>query len=133
MLLAWLALALPSPTVPDSPPAATPSTAGQMYDGCARFAARTAPGAPADDVNEAICAATAALLLVSVDAETAAQEVSGGPDNRTVCPPAGDRDRDGPWLARVFTAYVDHHPSARDENADQVFQRALAEKWPCPH
>ena len=58
------------------------------------------------------------------------------PRPRRFCLPESGLNAEGDTsapLAQAFIAYVDRNPASRDLAYDEVFQRALAEKWPCPH
>lgn len=126
-----LLVALLAPPAPDLPPPDTTMTAGQLYDGCARYAANSSASSLLEG-DAAICARTATVRLVAAAVEAAAQDAVGGPDPRTACPPRSLLDSDDAIpLARLFIAYVDHNPASRGTNANEVFERALAEKWPC--
>ena len=77
-------------------------------------------------------------MLVMDAAEAAMEEASGHRSGtRIFCPPESSSQEEeeravGYPLAQAFIRYVDAHPAARNEDAGQVFERALAEKWPCP-
>ena len=127
LLAAWLAASPPDLAAPN-----TRMTAGQLYDACARFVAR-APGLHDGEApEEAHCAMTVAIWRMMAAAEAAVLETGGGPDPRTYCAPATIPNGDGIAIARTFIAYVDDHPTVRGTDSEEIFQRALVEKWPCP-
>jgi len=77
-------------------------------------------------------------MTEATEAAEAAMEAAGEPQRRTrrFCLPENllnAEDDNGAVLARAFIAYVDRNPASRELDYDEVFQRALAEKWPCPH
>jgi hypothetical protein len=120
-----------------TPPApGQPTTAGQLYAGCVRYASQGPASSDPDDVGAATCAVEVAMADAQAAAE-AAMEAAGEPQRRTrrFCLPENlmnAEDGRGAVLARAFIAYVDRNPASRDLDYDEVFQRALAEKWPCP-
>lgn len=124
------------------PEVEVPSTAGQLYDGCVRLLrVATESSGPPERREEAaagaMCAAEVAIMGATATVEAAMRDAEPGqPDRRTFCPPesllepAADT---GSAFARAFIDYVDRNPASRDLEYDEVFKRALAEKWPCSH
>jgi hypothetical protein len=128
-LLFALAL-LPAPPEPDQP-----RTAGQLYDGCVGYAAGLM-SSDGGDVGPVMCAAEIAMVQAAQAAEVAMESVDGSqPRTRRFCLPESllstKSDTDAP-LVQAFIAYVDRNPASRNLDYDEVFQRALVEKWPCP-
>jgi hypothetical protein len=129
-LLFTLAL-LTAPPAPEQP-----TTAGQLYDGCVSYAAQAATSSDRDLVGEVVCAAEVAMVM-AVEAADAAMAGAEGRQSgtRRFCLPeslsSAERDTGAP-LVQAFIAYVDRNPASRELEYDEVFQRALAEKWPCP-
>jgi hypothetical protein len=133
MSLILFAAALFAQPAPDDP-----ATAGRLYDGCVRYVATaSAPAANSGDLGVAICAMTLATFAAQNAAEDATEGGDrGGLPPRAICVPDAvwqvDSDTGLPF-AQAFIAYVDAHPAVRGQNGEEVFRRALAEKWPCPH
>ncbi len=133
MTLALLAAALLAGQGPDDP-----MTAGRLYDGCVRYAARAIGSANSGDEREIACEARAAGTMMRATAEAVTEEASGvRPGTRIFCLPESTSEEEeerpvGYLVAKAFITYVDAHPVARSEHADLVFERALAETWPCP-
>jgi hypothetical protein len=136
MTLTLVAAALLAAPPSDVPPQEPQMTAGQLYDGCVRYVAHANASPDTDDEGEPICAMKAATMLAVDAVEAAVREIDASqPDTRTFCLPDSISRADvdpGVPLARVFIAYVDRNPASRSADADEIFDRALAEKWPCP-
>lgn len=113
-------------------PKEPPLTAGQLYDGCAQILAQGEPALPIRDRAQAACMAIAGMDLAAADA---LRQVTDGQVSTTTgqfCLPDAIIEASGPAeLQRAFIAYVDAHPAVRSEDGFEVFERALAEKWPC--
>lgn len=104
-------------------------TAGALYDGCVRHLA--APNT--EDMAAVTCDIFAAAQRVVLEIMAAGQDAAGGQDTRIACPPeaimTGTEAR--PFI-ETFVAYVERNPGVRHADASEIFDRALAEKWPCP-
>lgn len=130
MSLALLAAAMLAPR-----PLYEPSmTAGQMYDGCARYAASASPPDPGDE-GQAVCTLAVAALLAENAARAAIADTDS--DTREFCLPeslaaAADGD-ETVAVVRLFIAYVDRNPASRSAGADETMNHALADTWLCPH
>ncbi len=119
-----------------APPADGGMTAGQLYDGCGRYLAQIGSAPNAEDAGAAACAIMADVQLLANATAVVTREMDGNePDTRKFCMTEDSPGAEGdasPALVQVFILYVDAHPAARNEDAEEVFERALAEKWPCP-
>ena len=125
MLLATALLALQ--------PADARPTAGQMYEDCALFAAgRSAEGMRAARGLAMPCEISAAALHLLAMAEAIALQRGHGPDQRRFCPSRDVLDSGAvqPFI-QAFTAHVDRNRASRDSDAEEVWERALEERWPC--
>jgi hypothetical protein len=108
-----------------------PVTAGQMRDGCALVVARGAlPPLRPEGVAAIMCEINISIRLAA-GLDGAPSELIEG---QNFCPPGSLRRGDELYLAmaRAFIAYVDRNPASRDADPVETFDRALAEKWPCP-
>jgi hypothetical protein len=104
-------------------------SADRMYQACVPYAAHV--GRPTLGEDERACMIAAAIMMGLNDAEDRA-----GVEDRTVCLPEAVLRAEGTTgspLAEAFIAYVDRNPASRALDANHVFLRAIAEKWPCPH
>jgi hypothetical protein len=102
-------------------------TTGRMYEACVRYVAHLS--SPTLGEDERACMVAAAAMMAMNDAEDRA-----GAADRTVCLPEAVLRAEGITaspLAEAFIAYVDGNPASRTLDANDVFPRALADKWPC--
>lgn len=121
----------------DAPGTDSRMTTGQLYDDCARYVARGDRSLDASEDGAVTCAAVLGGHLASnAVAEVLADTAEAGSHPRSFCPPENvtrAEEGSGAPLARAFIAYVDRNPASRNLDYAEVFQRALTEKWPCPH
>lgn len=112
------------------------TTAGQLYDGCVRYLAQGSTSNENGLVGEVTCAAEVAMVAATEAAEAAMAGAGEVSSTRRYCIPEvilSAEDDHGAPIVQAFIAYVDHNPASREMDYDEVFARALAEKWPCPH
>ena len=108
-------------------------TAGQVYEGCTRLLAQGAPVPPSSGHSaEAYCDAIATLDLAAADAMRLVSDGQPAETSRYCLPDAIVEASDASLLQRAFIAYVDAHPAVRSEDGAEIFEQALADKWPCP-